>query len=109
MDSQRQRDSVWVVRANDNPAMVSDGTVKPLEMSTIEGQDRSVQTGGELQDLRVWDSLVGPARFQGGQHVMAELAKFHDHVAVEVLVAVKSSHGYQSSSSFSSMARSISS
>jgi hypothetical protein len=82
--------------------------VQPDEIGTIKGQQRALPGDSKGQHVTVSDSLIGPTRLVGRQHVMTQSAKLLDDAVVEILVGMESSHGLQASS-FSRIACSISS
>src|SRR5262249_42940488 len=97
-----------IVGANDDARMRLLVLVQPDEIGTIKGQHRALLRDSKGQHVTVADSLIGPTRLVGRQHVVTQYAKLFDYAVVEILVGMESGHGRQASS-FSRIASSISS
>jgi len=72
MDAAGQSRYIRIVGANDDARVGLLVLVQPDEIGTIKGQHRALLGDSKDQHVTVSDSLIGPTRLVGRQHVMTQ-------------------------------------
>jgi hypothetical protein len=74
VDAAGQCGVVRVHRTHDDPAVIGLMPMLFHVVSPVERQDSAILAAGELQNLVVWNALIGVARLVGREYIMAERA-----------------------------------
>lgn len=74
------------------PAWVTPSSWETPEVQAIEGQNRSPEGGGILEQLSVGIALMRFPIVEDGQHVVTQTAEFFDDEKWEVLIGIEPGH-----------------